>query len=83
MPAYLYLAKAIGPCMIGAFNAFTTRPNFRRKQSGWEKRRDKQLISTQSLEAIMHHRDAVHNGNEDPNCPACKEILRKAGVEKQ
>ena len=66
--------------MTGAVTAFKTRENVRIRRVGWMEKSDRAMTGDTGLMAIVHHRRAAHNGNEDSNCPACREILKKAGL---
>ena len=58
--------------------------NFRRsKPSGWEKIRNKQVTGRCSIISVVNHRNAAHNGEYDPKCPACRELEIKTGMKEK
>ena len=60
------------------------KENFRRKKpSGWERDRNKQITGNYSIAAVVNHRNAAHNGKYEPTCLARKELERKTGAKEK
>ena len=58
-----------------------SHPNYRRSSpSGWQGIQRKKGESIGFSIFLRNHKQAVHNGEFDENCPACIELVRKYGA---